>query len=64
MPGGLGNIKRMDISLTQLLVGFKSGLTIRGLADYLGVDDTAVRYRLRHLTADEEATINLEMGKV
>jgi predicted ArsR family transcriptional regulator len=51
----------MDISLTQLLVGFKSGLTIRGLADYLGVDDKAVRARLRQLTADEEATINKVM---
>ena len=51
----------MDISLTQLMVGFKSGLTLRGLADYLGVDEVAVRARLRHLTAEEEATINKEM---
>ena len=51
----------MDISLAQLLVGFRSGLTIRGLADYLGVDEVAVRARLRHLTADEEATIHKEM---
>ena len=60
----MGNIKSMDISLTQLMVGFKSGLTLRGLADYLGVDEVAVRARLRHLTAEEEATINKEMDDV
>ena len=51
----------MDITLTQLMVGFKSGLTLRGLADHLGVEEAAVRARLRNLTADEEATINKEM---
>ena len=51
----------MDISLTQLLVGFKSGLTIGGLANYLGVEETAVRARLRHLTADEEQAIDKAM---
>lgn len=48
----------MEISLTQLLVGFQSALTIRKLADQLGVSEEQVRARLRALTAEEEAHIN------
>jgi len=51
----------MDISLTQLLFGFQSGLTIGGLAEHLGLEEVAVRARLRQLTAEEEAHINKVM---
>ena len=51
----------MEITLYQLLVGFQSGFTIKGLAAYLGVDEVVVRARLRALTADEEARINQVM---
>jgi predicted ArsR family transcriptional regulator len=55
----------MEITLDHLLIGFRSGFTIKGLAAYLGVDEVAVRARLRHLTADEESHINqvLDGGK-
>lgn len=51
----------MEISLTDLLYGFQSGFTIKDLADHLGVEEVAVRARLRQLTASEEATINQVM---
>jgi hypothetical protein len=51
----------MEITLDHLLTGFQSGYTIRGLAAYLGVEEVAVRARLRQLTADEEARINQVM---
>ena len=52
----------MEITVAQLLIGFKSAMPIDGLADHLGVTPQAVRDRLRTLTPAEEKTINNEMG--
>lgn len=52
----------MEITVTQLLIGFKSAMPVEGLAECLGVTPQAVRDRLRVLTPEEEAYINQEMG--
>jgi predicted ArsR family transcriptional regulator len=52
----------MEITVAQLLIGFKSAMPIDGLAEHLGVTPQAVRDRLRTLTPDEESYINAEMG--
>ena len=52
----------MEITVTQLLIGFKSAMPINTLADHLGVTPQAVRDRLRTLTPEEESRINEEMG--
>lgn len=53
----------MKITLAQLVHGFRSKMTMQGLADYLGVSIEEVRARLTHLTSDEEQTINEAMKK-
>lgn len=52
----------MEITVAQLLIGFKSAMPINDLADHLGVTPQAVRDRLRTLTLKEEECINNEMG--
>lgn len=52
----------MNISIAQLLVGFRSAMTAQGLADHLGVPLQEVRARLMALTPDEESTINRVMS--
>lgn len=51
----------MQITLAQLIVGFKSAMTFNGLAEHLGVTEEDVKARLRALTPAEEAFINQEM---
>lgn len=51
----------MQITLAQLIVGFKSAMTFKGLAEDLGVSEEDVRARIRALTPEEERTINTEM---
>jgi predicted ArsR family transcriptional regulator len=51
----------MEITVAQLLIGFKSAMPIDGLAEHLGVTPQAVRDRLRTLTLEEETCINQEM---
>lgn len=51
----------MEITVAQLLIGFKSAMPINALADHLGVSPQEVRDRLRTLTPDEESYINQEM---
>lgn len=51
----------MEISLTQLIVGFQYGFTDKKLAVYLGADVADVRARLRQLTEAEEDQINKVM---
>lgn len=53
----------MKITLPQLVFGFRSGMTMQGLANYLGVPIEEVRARLRVLTPDEESKINEAMPK-
>lgn len=52
----------MKITVAQLLIGFKSAMSDKALAEYLGVPVQAVRERLRSLTPEEEAHINKEIG--
>jgi predicted ArsR family transcriptional regulator len=52
----------MNITVAQLLIGFKSAMPINALAEHLGVTPQAVRDRLRTLTPEEEETITIEMG--
>ena len=52
----------MEITVAQLLIGFKSAMPINVLAEHLGVTPQAVRDRLRTLTPDEESYINQEIG--
>lgn len=59
---GLGNKKHMEITVAQLLIGFKSAMTDTALAEHLGVPAQVVRERLGALTPEEEAHINKEMG--
>lgn len=59
---GLGNKYHMEITVTQLVTGFKSAMSDTMLADHLGVTVQEVRSRLRALTPEEEAHINNEMG--
>jgi hypothetical protein len=51
----------MQITLAQLVVGFKSAMTIHGLAGHLGVPVEDVRARFRALTPAEETAINTAM---
>lgn len=53
----------MKITLAQLVIGFRSKMTMQGLADYLGVPIEEVRSRLRALTPEEEQHINEAMPK-
>jgi len=52
----------MNISIAQLLVGFKSAMTTQGLADHLGIPEKEVRARIAALTSDEESTIHKVMS--
>lgn len=52
----------MTITIAQLLLGFKKAMTIRELAEQLGVSETDVRARIRALTSDEEHEINQAMA--
>lgn len=52
----------MEITVAQLLIGFKSAMTDTALADHLGVPVQVVRERLRSLTPEEETDINNQMG--
>lgn len=52
----------MNITVTQLLIGFTSAMTDTALAEHLGVPVQAVRERLRSLTPEEEKIINDQMG--
>lgn len=52
----------MNITIAQLLVGFKSAMTAQELADHLGVSVNDVRARIRALTPDEEHEINQAMA--
>lgn len=51
----------MEITLAQLVFGFRSGMTMQGLANYLGVPIEDVRARLRVLTPEEEQKIDEAM---
>jgi len=51
----------MQITLAQLIAGFKAAMTIDGLAAHLDVPVTEVRARLRALTPGEETAIHYAM---
>ena len=48
----------MQISTTQLLVGFQSAMNVQQLADTLGVSRREVIDRLKAMTPEEEQIIN------
>ena len=51
----------MSITLAQLVVGFKTAMTVNELAGYFHVAVGDVRARIRDLTPAEEAEINAAM---